>query len=107
MLSQTPSHRAGLPATSFEAVHEKDNASSPRDEALVTAPNPDVQKISNLRLSSSSAPVAIVRGVVTLTSPSVFIQDSSAGLELSGVTNEFLNVGDEIEATGPGASGRF
>ena len=44
---------------------------------------------------------------MTLTSPSVFIQDSSAGLELSGVTKEFLNVGDEVEATGRIHSGDF
>jgi two-component sensor histidine kinase len=58
--------------------------------------------ISSLRLLSPDAPTTVtVRGVVTLTSPALFVQDSTGGL---AITNSHphapLQIGDEIEARG-------
>jgi signal transduction histidine kinase len=58
--------------------------------------------ISSLRLLSPDAPTTVtVRGVVTLTSPVLFVQDSTGGL---AITNSHahapLQIGDEIEARG-------
>ena len=108
MLSRTLSHKATVPSTTAESLRTGDAVSSRHDEAQIAIPNPKVQKISDLRLSSSSiSSVATVRGVVTLISPSIFIQDSSGGMELLGVPKDFLNVGDEVEATGVVHPGDF
>jgi signal transduction histidine kinase len=58
--------------------------------------------ISSLRLLSPDAPTTVtVRGVVTRTSPTLFVQDSTGGL---AITNSHphapLQIGDEIEARG-------
>jgi signal transduction histidine kinase len=60
------------------------------------------QPVSSLRLLSPDAPTTVtVRGVVTLTSPVLFVQDSTGGL---AITNSHphapLQIGDEIEARG-------
>ena len=60
------------------------------------------EPISSLRLLSPDAPTSVtVRGVVTLASPVLFVQDSTGGL---AVTNSHphrpLQIGDEIEARG-------
>jgi len=57
--------------------------------------------ISSLRLVSDlrRAPVA-VRGSIVLTSPTVYIQDSTAGIAIESPQDTFLKIGDEIEATG-------
>ena len=57
--------------------------------------------LNSLRLVSSLHPVqATVRGSVVLTSPSLYIQDSTAGIEIDSPQSSFLKIGDEIEATG-------
>jgi signal transduction histidine kinase len=47
-----------------------------------------------------------VRGTVSLTSPTLFVQDDTGGITLSEPIAPALNLGDEVEATGtPSASG--
>jgi two-component sensor histidine kinase len=62
----------------------------------------NAQTISSLRLLSPNTPAPVtVNGVVTLTSPVLFVQDSSGGLAIPNIqTNVPLEIGDEIEAKG-------
>jgi signal transduction histidine kinase len=62
----------------------------------------NAQAISSLRLLSPEVPSSVtVQGVVTLTSPMLYIQDSTGGLAISNSRPHApLQIGDEIEATG-------
>jgi hypothetical protein len=62
----------------------------------------DAQAIRNLRLLSPDAPSPVtVQGVVTLTSPVLYIQDSTGGLAISSSNPHApLQIGDEIEVRG-------
>ncbi len=62
----------------------------------------DTQPIGSLRLLSPNTPTPVtVHGVVTLTSPVLFVQDPTGGLAiLNSRTNVPLEIGDEIEAKG-------
>jgi len=67
----------------------------------------NTQPIGTLRLASSSnKATATVRGVVVLTSPSLFVQDPTGGASVSYTKGLHLKVGDEVEVSGivhPGA----
>ena len=65
----------------------------------------NVQAISSLRLLSPEVPRSVtVQGVVTLTSPMLYIQDSTGGLAIeSSHPHAPLQIGDEIEASGNAA----
>jgi len=60
------------------------------------------QPISSLRLLSPNATTPVtIHGAVTLTSPVLFVQDSSGGLAIPGFhPHAPLQIGDEIEAKG-------
>jgi signal transduction histidine kinase len=59
------------------------------------------QPISSLRLVSSTKPGNVtVQGVVVLTSPTLYIQDSTGGAAIVQPHAPPLKVGDEIEVTG-------
>jgi signal transduction histidine kinase len=62
----------------------------------------DAQAIGSLRLLSPDAPSSVtVQGVVTLTSPMLYIQDSTGGLTVSrSHPHAPLQIGDEIEVRG-------
>ena len=62
----------------------------------------DAQAISSLRLLSPDVPSSVkVEGVVTLTSPVLYIQDSTGGLAISSSHSHApLQIGDEIEVRG-------
>ena len=62
----------------------------------------DAQAISSLRLLSPDVPSPVtVQGVVTLTSPMLYIQDSTGGLAISSShPHAPLQIGDEVEASG-------
>ena len=64
--------------------------------------DPHAISISSLRLLSPIAPEKVtVHGVVTLTSPVLYIQDSGGGLSLSPEDARMpLEIGDEVEARG-------
>jgi signal transduction histidine kinase len=66
-----------------------------------TASNADVLPIASLRLLAVSRPIPVsVSGTVTLTSPQVYIQDATAGAEVSFTQETSLKLGDEVEVTG-------
>ncbi|MBS1804122.1 MAG: DUF1080 domain-containing protein [Acidobacteria bacterium] len=62
----------------------------------------DAQAISSLRLLSPDSPSPVtVQGVVTLTSPRLYIQDSTGGVAISSSRPHApLQIGDEIEVRG-------
>lgn len=62
----------------------------------------DVEAIKNLRLLAPGVPSPVtVQGVVTLTSPMLYIQDSTGGLAISeSLPHAPLQIGDEIEVRG-------
>jgi len=70
--------------------------------------NPDAQPISSLKLFPITRPQsATIRGIVILTSPALFVQDSTGGILVKQSAGEPVRVGDEIEATGIVHPGTF
>jgi signal transduction histidine kinase len=68
-------------------------------QALPSSPN--TEPVSSLRFSSpSKSKTATIRGIVALTSPALFVQDSTGGVEVRPAQPEPLKVGDEVEVTG-------
>ncbi len=66
------------------------------------------QSIASLRLTSYAKPViATVRGVVVLTTPLLFVQDSTGGVYVPQPKSPLLKVGDEVEVTGEVHPGDF
>lgn len=61
----------------------------------------NTQSIESLRFASFAIPVtATVRGVVVLTAPVLFVEDSTGGVYIPHPTAPLLKVGDEVEVTG-------
>jgi signal transduction histidine kinase len=70
--------------------------------------NADTQSIASLRLISFAKPAtATVRGVVILTAPQLFVQDSTGGVYIPRPKAPLLKVGDEVEVTGEVHPGDF
>jgi len=68
----------------------------------------NTQSIASLSLSSSATPTrATVRGGVILTSPILFVQDSTGGIYVPHPISSPLKVGDEVEVTGEVHRGNF
>jgi hypothetical protein len=64
--------------------------------------DPTAQSISSLRLLSfNTSPSVTIHGVVTLTTPVLFVQDSTGGLAIPGASTQITpQIGDEVEAKG-------
>ncbi len=79
----------------------------PQEFAQVPRYRPPVQPIRTLRLLSTTIPAAAtVRGAVVLTTPNLFVQDATGGLEVSMENPTSLKLGDQVELGGlvyPGA----
>lgn len=91
-----------LPAGGFEGqtpVEKSSSCDSPTEEG---AEQPQlVPHISSLRyMSGVSSPLTTVRGAVVLTSPVVYVQDSTGGVAIPGPQNPPLRLGDEVQVTG-------
>ena len=85
-----------------------DASRSPEQEQAAASPSADTQSIAGLRLTSFIRPVtATVRGVVILTAPQLFVQDSSGGVYVPEPKAPLLKVGDEVEVTGQAHPGDF
>jgi signal transduction histidine kinase len=73
-----------------------------------TVPQMEVTPIARVAppLHGKQEQLVTVRGTVTLTSPTLFVQDDTGGIALPDPIAPALNLGDEVEATGaPSASG--
>ncbi len=73
---------------------------------LQTIPsNPNALPVESLRLASLAKPVKLtVSGQVILTSPALFVQDSTGGIVIHQSEPQHLEIGDEVEATGDASS---
>jgi hypothetical protein len=84
-----------LPAQGVSIAPPADN----RPQALPSSPN--AQPISSLRVASlTQVTKTTVRGIVILTSPALFVQDSTGGVAVQQAKPQPLKVGDEVEVTG-------
>ena len=70
--------------------------------------NASAQSIESLRLGSFATPAtATIRGVVILTAPRLYIEDSTGGVYVPQPKAPQLRVGDEVEVTGQVHPGDF
>jgi len=109
MLVNVPSHE-GLAVSSSPAVNRDIpgvGATVARVRQLSRSVT-NTQPISSLRLASFlNTTTATVRGVVILTSPALFIQDSTGGVSVPHPNGPPLKIGDEVEVTGEVHPGDF
>ncbi|HEY1809442.1 MAG TPA: ATP-binding protein, partial [Acidobacteriaceae bacterium] len=71
-------------------------------------PEPEITPIARLTapVRGKQSQLVTVRGTVSLTSPTLFVQDDTGGIALPDPIAPALNLGDEVEATGaPAESG--
>jgi len=69
--------------------------------AAPTPPASSVQSIASLRLAPSSGTMqATIHGVVSLTSPALYVQDSTGGVSVVAASAPSLKVGDEVQVSG-------
>jgi signal transduction histidine kinase len=109
MLASIPSHEGfaipSSPAVSGETPGGPTAAPGKRPLSRSTT---NTQPIDSLRLSSFSNPTtATVRGVVILTYPALFVQDSTGGVSVPHPNAPPLKIGDEVEVTGEVHPGDF
>jgi signal transduction histidine kinase len=68
----------------------------------------NTQTIASLELASFAKPaIATIRGVVVLTMPMLFVQDSTGGVYIPHASVSTLKIGDEVEVTGEVHPGDF
>lgn len=73
-----------------------------------TPPATDIQSINSLRLvSTAHSVVSTIRGVVSLTTPELYVQDSTGGIAVEASASPPLKVGDEVQITGTVKPGAF
>ncbi|HEV2709743.1 MAG TPA: ATP-binding protein [Edaphobacter sp.] len=92
-LRNTANHAVDPPGQAHQAARAESTARTHGGIDL-TADVP----IGSLR--SVSAPPVRIRGVVTLTSPQLYVQDATGGIEVTMASPASLNLGDEVEITG-------
>ena len=72
--------------------------------SLLSRAEPLPERIQSVRslqyMSPFGSPIASIRGAVTLTRPTVYVQDSTGGIEIRFDGANSLKVGDEVEVTG-------
>jgi signal transduction histidine kinase len=111
MLTQQLSHRNPPMQTQPNAdrpIHE-DSLASPLGNGSRVLPSwPNTVPIGNLRLDmlTPSAKVT-VHGRVILTSPALFVQDSTGGIAIQLAEPQPLKIGDEVEVTGDASPNAF
>lgn len=80
----------------------------PEEEKAKAGFNANTQSIASLSVTSSARPAtATVRGVVILTAPMLFVQDSTGGVYVPQPAAPPLKVGDEVEVAGDVHPGDF
>ena len=90
------------PTNNPPLLHSDDSPIESESQPPANSSNsPISQPISSLRLVSLIKPeMATIQGVVVLTSPTLFVQDSTGGVAILHPQGPPLKVGDEIEVTG-------
>jgi signal transduction histidine kinase len=111
MLAQGLSHRNPPMQTQPEAGIPilDDSRASPLGKGSRELPSgSNAVPIDSIRLDllAQSAKVT-VRGLVILTSPALFVQDSTGGIAIQQAAPQPLKIGDEVEATGDASPNAF
>ncbi|HTD54519.1 MAG TPA: sensor histidine kinase [Silvibacterium sp.] len=96
-------HIAAIPYAIDEPVlngsNERNNGNrrSAQDASLRSIP---VETIASLKLDRRTARTTVLRGTVVLTSPRLYVQDTTGGAAVVGTSLPDLKLGDEVEAQG-------
>jgi signal transduction histidine kinase len=99
-----PASASGVNATPASAASDRLSD----DEKPITPSVAAAQSIASLRLGSfAESSRKTIRGVVILTTPRLYVEDSTGGIYILHAKGPFLKVGDEIEATGEVQPGNF
>jgi hypothetical protein len=90
------------PTSNPPLLHSDDSPIESQSQPPANSSNSPISRpISSLRLVSQIKPeMATIQGVVVLTSPTLFVQDSTGGAAILQPQGPPLKVGDEIEVTG-------
>ncbi|MGA2808267.1 MAG: histidine kinase [Terracidiphilus sp.] len=109
MLRSMGSQRNSAPGNAIaETSQSPSEVPSPEQRKAEARSNANTQSIESLLLSSFATPaIATIRGVVVLTTPLLFVQDSTGGVSIPQPTAPPLKVGDEVEVTGEVHPGDF
>jgi signal transduction histidine kinase len=109
MLAAIPTHGSSTAALSPPVSRETPGvAAAAAGKPQWSSSGTKAQPIDTLRLSSLSNPAtATVQGVVILTNPSLFVQDSTGGVSVPNPNAPPLKIGDEVEVTGEVHPGNF
>jgi len=98
---------AGFSAKLAHSIR-RDAAPAPPSVAGRSASKLQIAPIRSLRqMTALHPPQVTVRGNVVLTSPILYIEDSTGGLAVDDVRGTSLKLGDEVEATGTVEAGGF
>ncbi len=85
-------------------------SAAPGTQKPVTFPQPEVERThigDLLDLPRNTGKEVVLRGVVTLTSPDLYIQDSTGGILVKSSSAPTLNVGDFVEVRGRAEPGFY
>lgn len=97
---------AGFDSPEVRQLYEREQEQEFKAEQRIARVS--TQSIGSLSLGSAATPEsATIRGVVVLTEPRLYVQDSSGGVFVSQFTGPLLKVGDEVEVTGQVHPGDF
>jgi signal transduction histidine kinase len=98
------------PGPASPANRERYRVGTPSDQRTQQGLRPatNTESIDSLRLFPlSKATTATIRGAVILTSPTLFVQDSSGGVSVPDPTAPPLKIGDVVEVSGEVHPGDF
>ncbi len=109
MLDSAGGHAQSTPPSlATDDVETRGLYGSPEQEKERANSKAGAQSIESLRLASFVTPeTATIRGVVVLTAPRLYIEDSTGGVYVSQPKAPLLRVGDEVEVTGQVYPGDF
>jgi signal transduction histidine kinase len=100
--SASESLLTSLPPGTSESQFPSEKSSNCDVSNLGNAGGPEaVQHIGSLRyISGVASPLATVRGAIVLTSPVLYVQDSTGGVAVPNPQSPPLRLGDEVQVTG-------
>ena len=94
-------HRAVYPTSQGVVPLSKVMAGAAAPTPPSAEPTRTILPIRNLRLLSTTRPARVtIRGAVILTTPELYVQDSSGGVQVELAHGSALRVGDEVEIQG-------
>lgn len=98
-------------ASNYTSAHGAESLGAqfaPEEYPVQAHPDPPAQSIESLRLAPYAKPTtATIRGVVILSAPRLYVQDSTGGVYIPKPKAPLLKVGDEVEVTGEVRPGDF